>query len=339
MIIPELFSELWSGDGVIVDVLIGPKETKGDLPGHPFRGNQWSGGRQGTSSTDSSFAMADDTRVLTGTLSQLAPVSRKVDSSSVKSDSALKAGSNSVRVVEIEEDGQVNKYAFKEADGECAGVWEKFRGRQCVCEAAASAVAEEMGLGDMVAKTELAEVAGKKGALQRWVNDEAKTASAVLGDDDPIPSSRMDELRQFTDGIDDMMHYDALIGNDDRHLKNWMVKNDKVVLIDNGRSFAKNDQYDDFENSWFRGMEHDELYRMNPIPVSDKFKAGLDKMIGNRETVDARLKGIGLEDAQRAAFWKRAEHLQKMANDGTPRWFDDTTLRQVARGAEGKGLF
>jgi DNA topoisomerase IB len=61
-------------------------------------------------------------------------------------------------------------------------------------------------------------------------------------------------------------------------------------------------------------------------------------MLRHRKTVDSRLKSIGLEDAQRAAFWKRAEHLQKVGRGEDVLIFSEITLMDVARMSEGQKL-
>jgi phage portal protein BeeE len=295
------------------------------------------------SDTTDSFAMADDPSARPPTPSMLAPATRDIPSSSVLSNETARDGLNITRFVEVKEgEGDsttTTKYAFKPADGESPYTLDQFRGRQCMCEVAASVVDDAMGLG-LVAKTEMATLDGVKGSLQEYINDTAKTASELYGDPDPDDKAAVEaanERLRSVAGIDDMLYYDALIGNDDRHLKNWMVKDGQAKLIDNGRSFARNDQYDDFDRSWLRTMEHDPDYRA-VRPMSEKFKSGLAGLLSEREAVDARLKAVGLEEENRAAFWKRAEHLRKIADGEEMLIFSEITLMEVARMAEGRKL-
>jgi hypothetical protein len=134
----------------------GGKFEKGDKPGHPFRGNQWSGGAGGVSGpTQSSLdrAVLDSMDValdvLTGKQPPNAATSvRKVDQTSIKSDYPLRNGGvNIARVIEIEGEG---KFCFKPDDGEDPRTNPAYRGHQSTNEVAASVIDEAMGL-DMVA--------------------------------------------------------------------------------------------------------------------------------------------------------------------------------------------
>lgn len=313
------------------------KGTKGDLPGHPFRGNQWTGGSAGPSQSSIDRAVDDSMDVALGVLSGKQPPNsatkvRKIDESSIRSDNALgKGGVNTTRIVEIEEpDGTVGKYVFKPDDGEHPGVHPAFRGHQSANEVAASVVDEAMGL-DMVAKTEMAEIGGKKGSLQKWINSDAKVADSLIewDENDMVKdSSKLDA----TEGVADMLYFDALIGNHDRHINNWLVKDGKVKLIDNGMSMADNMEYGD--DLSFRTMEHSRSKRML-TRMSPKFKSSLERMLANKEQVDAKLKEAGVGAAQRASFWKRAAYIQRAGMIG----FGDSTLRDLGRLAEGRQLF
>jgi len=311
----------------------GGKFEKGDKPGHPFRGNQWGPGRgRADSGSSGSSGLSTALDALTGQQPpNVATAVRKIDQTNVKSDKQLgKGGVNTVRIVEIEdENGTVSKYVFKPDDGENPGVHPAFRGHQSANEVAASVVDEAMGL-DMVAKTEMVEIDGKKGSLQKWVNDDAKVADALIewDENDMVKdSSKLDK----TEGVADMMYFDALTGNHDRHINNWMVKDGKVKLIDNGMSMADNMEYGDIS---FRTMEHAGRARAM-TKMTPKFKAMLDKLIDGREQVDAKLREAGIGAAQRQSFWKRAEYLRKAKMIG----FGDSTLRDLGRLAEGRQLF
>lgn len=313
----------------------GGKFEKGDKPGHPFRGNQWSGGRAGADSASSSGLGLDDALgALTGQQPPNAATSiRKIDQTSVKSDNPLgKGGVNVSRVVEIEEaDGTVNKYCFKPDDGEDPRVHPAHRGHQSVNEVAASVVDEAMGL-DMVAKTEMAEIGGKKGSLQKWVNDDAELAVDMVEWNEEGTIKTRDRL-DSAEGISDMMYFDALTGNTDRHMGNYLVKDGKVKLIDNGMSMAVNHEYGD-EALRYRTMEHAGSARAMK-KMTPKFKAALSKLIDNKDEVDAKLKAAGMHERNRDSFWKRAEYLKKAGMLG----FGDSTLRDLGRLAEGRQLF
>lgn len=308
---------------------------KGDKPGHPFRGNQWSGGRAGAESGSTDDYGADAALdMLEGRQPPNAASSvRKIDQTGVKSDSPLKqGGANVSRVVEIEDaDGVVRKYCFKPDDGENPGVHPAFLGHQSVNEVASGVIDEAMGLG-MVAKVEMAEIGGRKGSLQEWINDDATKAIDVVdwNKDGTVKSrERLDKV----EGIEDMMYFDALTGNADRHLGNYLVKDNKIKLIDNGMSMADNMEYGD-PKLRYRTMEHAGSARAM-TRMSPKFKAALTKLIDNKSSVDSRLRESGVGAAQRASFWKRASYIQRAGMLG----FGDSTMRDLGRLAEGGQLF
>jgi hypothetical protein len=306
------------------------KSMKGDRPGHPFRGNQWTGGGVGGSAGSSSLGLSAALDAMTGRQPPNAATSvRKIDQSSVKSDEPLKHGGvNESRVVEIEGEG---KFCFKPDAGEYPGVHPAYRGHQSVNEVAASVVDEAMGL-DMVAKTEMVEIGGKKGSLQRWVNDDASVAKELIEYDgeDIKDSSKLDSA----EGVSDMMYMDALIGNTDRHYGNWLVKDGKVKLIDNGMSMADNEEYGD-PALRYRSLEHATTAVRGMQRMSTKFKEGLGKLLKNKSEVDAKLRESGVGATQRESFWKRAEYIQRAKMLG----FGDSTLRDLGRLAEGGQLF
>lgn len=305
---------------------------KGDLPGHPFRGNQWGPGRGRAEFSGSADYEADIAlQVLEGRQPPNAATSvRRIDSSSIKSDEPLKEGGvNEARVVEIEGEG---KFCFKPDEGEHPQVHPAYRGHQSANEVAASVVDEAMGLG-MVAKTEMVEIDGRKGSLQRWVNDDAAVAKSLIKFDEH------DEIKDTSaldkaEGVSDMMHYDALIGNTDRHFGNWLVKDGKVQLIDNGMSMADNMEYGDSALR-YRSMEHQSGAKRGFQKMTPKFKEGLGRLLKNKAEVDAKLAASGVGPAQRASFWKRAEYMQKAGMLG----FGDGLMRDLGRLSEGMPLF
>lgn len=305
--------------------------SKGDKPGHPFRGNQWGPGRGGAESSGSSdYGIDAALAALEGRQPPNAATSvRKIDQSSIKSDTKLgEGGVNEARVVEIEGEG---KFCFKPDSGEHPQVHPAYRGHQSANEVAASVVDEAMGL-DMVAKTEMVEIGGKKGSLQRWVNDDAKVAKELIEYDgeDIKDTSKLDSA----EGVSDMMYMDALIGNTDRHYGNWLVKDGKVKLIDNGMSMADNEEYGD-PALRYRSLEHATTAVRGMQRMSPKFKEGLGRLLKNKSEVDAKLRETGVGAVQRESFWKRAEYIQRAKMLG----FGDSTLRDLGRLAEGRQLF
>lgn len=94
-------------------------------------------------------------------------------------------------------------------------------------EAMTGALGEEMELQVVtVPQTYIREVAGEKGSIMHWVDD-AVEESVWLG-------RALEPYERYEAGV-----FNILIGNTDRHTKNWMrVRNNgKMVLIDHGYTF------------------------------------------------------------------------------------------------------
>lgn len=243
-------------------------------------------------------------------------------SSKVKSTKPLNGGVNAVHIFKYEdEDGNEKRGVFKSMIGENPRVHPAFLGRQSINEVAASVVDEEMGLG-LVAKTEMVLFEGRVGSLSDFINDTAKLAL----DSRDTPFS---EVKRFND----MCYYDVIIGNTDRHLGNWLIKNGEVRLIDNGMSFARNSDYED-PLLRFRAIEagerKDAMQTMSP-----RFREGLSRLQSRKEEVTTRLRSVGVDDARIDSFWKRVDYVQRAGRIG----FGESTLRDIAILSEGGELF
>lgn len=248
--------------------------------------------------------------------------SAKDISSQVKRTRSLGGGINATHIMDYEdENGVMQRGVFKPIIGESGAVHPAFFQRQSKNEVAASVVDEAMGLG-MSAHAEMAVFEGRVGSLSKFINDTAALATNLP--DEQLTSAK---------GFSDMLHYDVLIGNTDRHLGNWLVKDGEVKLIDNGMAFARNRDYED-PKLRFRGVES--LPRTAAFQrMSPKFKEGLKRLQDNKESVTAKLKETGLDDEQIRSFWKRADYMQRVGQLG----FGTSTLRDIARLSEGKDLF
>lgn len=109
-------------------------------------------------------------------------------------------------------------------------------GSYCHREQAASRVADVVGLGDLVPKTEVIEHKGKIGSLQEFVGD-AQIAMEL-------------PLSQAYDGKEDRARaaaFDFVMGNTDRHEGNWLIAGGKLKLIDNGLSLPEHVVPRDYE--------------------------------------------------------------------------------------------
>ncbi len=92
-------------------------------------------------------------------------------------------------------------------------------------EVAAGRIAKLVGMQDLVKPSVIRVIEGKTGSLMAWTDGEV--AKNVQRD------------KKF-DGKDDMFRaaaFDYVIGNEDRHEKNWIVNGDKIGLIDHGIVF------------------------------------------------------------------------------------------------------
>lgn len=174
---------------------------------------------------------------------------------------------------------------FKPHAGEKPGLRDGIdHGTQWRREVAASDVARILGFGDLVPPTAFRAHAGRDGSLQQFVPDamEARTLT--------------DHYRY--DGDDDAARaavFDYLIGNTDRHPGNWLVRNGKLALIDNGLSFPHTIDHSDFLNTdfWQHASWHN-LAMPNVLEMRDKWPE-----------VEAALETAGLEHTAIAyAKWR-----------------------------------
>ena len=135
----------------------------------------------------------------------------------------LGGGANASHIITLADGG---KAVFKPRAGEAAGLRGSVNGRYYAREAAASDVAELVGMHDMVPATVIKRVDGKVGSAQKFAS--GATDACLF------------KLKEALDGNKDVARaaaYDHLIGNLDRSHGNWMLKEGKMILIDNGLSF------------------------------------------------------------------------------------------------------
>ncbi len=85
-------------------------------------------------------------------------------------------------------------------------------------ETAAWEIAKHLGIGDLVPTTVHRDMNGRSGSAQRWLPAE-------------------EGWRKASEDLARAAAYDFVIGNTDRHSKNWMVNGDKIGLIDHGLAF------------------------------------------------------------------------------------------------------
>lgn len=260
----------------------------------------------------------------------------------------LSGGSNAPTYIEYTDGaGQTQKGMFK-ADGDEASspYYQAFpRGSQAAREVTASLIGKELGLGDAVASTQFAEVGGRRGVLQNWINDTAQVGHEFIdanfkGDrysgDPAVAGKKVSKILEKVDGIEDMQYFDLLTGNADRHEGNWMVKGGKVAMIDNGATFASNEHYIAEGNGLrrqprLRTLESSPAHSTGMQPMSSKFAEGVQKLLKNRDVISEQMAANGLKSKEIDSFWKRAEFLSKTRVFG----FSQDTLMEFARLSEG----
>lgn len=158
--------------------------------------------------------------------------------SPIKDVKSLNGGVNESVVVTLE-DG--SKGVYKNEKGETPFLRKYVNGQYYAREAAASDVADIIGLGDLVPPTVIREHEGGKGSLQKFVSG-AETALDKDSDiDDDGNSPKFDGEKDRARAA----AFDYLIGNTDRHHGNWLVKgNGNLVLIDHGLAFPDSHKED-----------------------------------------------------------------------------------------------
>jgi predicted ABC-type ATPase len=139
----------------------------------------------------------------------------------------LPSSANETQVVELV-DG--TRGVFKPLSGESESLMDQTSMENFYLrEAAASDVANIIGLDDIVPQTIAREVNGEPGSFRRFIPD-AKTAAQIGSGFDEAYDGALDNARAAA--------FDYLTGQTDRHGNNWMLRSDgKLMLIDNALSF------------------------------------------------------------------------------------------------------
>lgn len=197
---------------------------------------------------------------------------------------------------------------FKPLDGEDPSLRREVKGYYYMREAAAADVAEIVGMNDMVPTTVVREVDGRIGSFQSFV-DNADTAVHF-------------SLDKMYDGNVDLMRaaaFDYLIGNSDRHTKNWMVvNNDKLALIDNGLSFPRLNS--NFYNAKLLGQAS-----MKQLPIPQEVK---DSWLSKGPAIKEYLEKNHFREKEVELTMKRLEALASAKNfkelrEGDVGWDDN----------------
>lgn len=145
-------------------------------------------------------------------------------------------------------------------------------------EAAASSVADVLGFGDMVPPTVVRKEDDSVGSIQEFVNY-AESAFRVAADEGDEASF---------DGGEEAARaaiFDYIIGQTDRHHGNWLLKDGKIVLIDNGLAFPTKRDLGDFID-----VEFWRYATENNLSMPD-----VTDMKGKWDALERSLRSIGIE--------------------------------------------
>jgi len=159
-------------------------------------------------------------------------------------------------------------------------------------EVAASVVADILGMDDLVPKTTFRTQQGKHGSAQHWVEN----AGAALGEV---------ESRRYGTNPDDVGRaaiLDYLIGNTDRHQKNWLVGADgKMHLIDHGLSFPDHYLRENYANSAIMAKAAE-----RGLPITDEMKK---KILDSWPEIEESLRHTGIDEQAIDLARKRMKNL------------------------------
>lgn len=141
-------------------------------------------------------------------------------------------------------------------------------------EIAASRVADVLGMGDLVPPTTVRDQAGDLGSMQEYVPDAPTAFDSHEPFDGPVDAARAAVL-------------DYVLGHLDRHRGNWLVRDGKLRLIDNGLSLPTAYHENDFFNMGFwENAQREDL----------EMPADVDAWSDRWPRVEQALRDSGIED-------------------------------------------
>jgi hypothetical protein len=151
---------------------------------------------------------------------------------------------------------------------------------------------------DMVQATVIREVGGKKGSIQEFV-DGGKAARDVADRREMFGTSE-ERARAAV--------FDHVIGNEDRHPGNWMIRPDgRVALIDHGLAFPDKGKENGFRNTMFEDVVKSDPPAKSPAEYAKKY-------VENKDAILGALKARGLSDKSVEGVGKRIDALANATN-------------------------
>lgn len=163
-------------------------------------------------------------------------------------------------------------------------------------EALATEIAALVRYNDLVPTTAVTTIRTDVGSVQAFV--ERATAAVKLDDHEMFGESQRDVRRAIL--------FDAVLGNTDRHAKNWMVTDEgKLVLIDHGLTLSMQNQF--LRIGLLRGLDKTQRKRAIPENMKLPWRTAWPKM---QAAFDAR----GIEPA---AITLAKQRLDRILKPGT----------------------
>lgn len=146
----------------------------------------------------------------------------------VSSSSSLNGGCNESYIVELKDDG---KGVFKPQEGESTYIREY---REFFKRERAAYIVDKFLNFNLIPPTVIREIDGKLGSVQQFIPDARMGLYAK-------EYAKKDGYLQMQDDLVRMSIMDYILYNSDRHDRNFMVKERKVIAIDNGCCFGRSE--------------------------------------------------------------------------------------------------
>lgn len=208
-----------------------------------------------------------------------------------------------VSVVKVAELSSGARGAWKAADGENSQYMRGSAikpGQQTEREVGAWQVAKAVGMQDLVAPAIERTINGKRGVMMEWQKGK------------PAMNFSEDVKYDGAEGLGRAAVFDYVVGNTDRHGKNWLVekqpgKSAKLHLIDHGLSFPEshaggNRQLLGRAKAGLAGMKTPSAYAANYVGAADRIGATLKALKLPKAAIDGVQSRIAI--LAKAADWR-----------------------------------